>query len=418
MTQTKEEKAKSGFGDFTAQTMEEALDKVGAAAPTLGDSIEGKVLRSSKSEISVDLGVLGMGVMRGQELSDYLEYAELPKDGEIIKATAMDLENENGEVELTLRKSNKRQIWQELMDSQKADEPLKVKIIEANKGGLIASLIGMPAFLPVSQLNAEHYPRVDGGDKNVILDELTGFIGDVFIVKLITVDREDEKLIMSEKAAEAEKQREKILDLKVGDRAKGKISGVVDFGAFIKFGEGLEGLIHISEIAWQRIDDPRDIVRVGQDVEAEIIAIEDTKISLSLKRLKDDPWAKSVGKYKIGQVVSGKVTRVTPFGAFVQLDEEIHGLVHVSEMKDKEEEEKETLAVGDQRDFKILSIEPKDHRLGLTMNLEEESKTAKQQGGKAEVDIKEETKNEKKAEDKSEKKEKTKEKKVKKEKTK
>jgi small subunit ribosomal protein S1 len=240
----------------------------------------------------------------------------------------------------------------------------------------VGNVIG---FLPVSQLTTENYPRIEGGDKNKILSYLKTFTNKIMRTKIIDVSEKDEKLIVSEKAAWDEKQRAALSGYKVGDKVKGKITGVVDFGAFIEFGEGLEGLIHISELAWQRIDDPKTVVKVGDTVEAEIISLDDTKVSLSMKKLKMDPWQEVAAKYTIGQKVKGKVLKINPFGAFVELDQEIHGLAHISELSDKPiKNPEEVVRAGETYDFRILTIEPKEHRLGLSLRAPRPAKVKKE----------------------------------------
>ncbi len=237
---------------------------------------------------------------------------------------------------------------------------------------------GIVGFLPVSQLASEHYPRVEDGDKNKILDLLKKLIGQEIQVRILDADRESEKLIVSEKAAQSEKERELINLLKVGDIVSGEVSGVVDFGAFVKFNppvredgkkpaEKLEGLVHISELAWQLIDDPREMIKTGDPVEAKIIGIEETRISLSMKALKKDPWDAVLEKYKVGDVVSGKVDKMNHFGAFVYLDKDIHGLAHVSEFQEVFPNKKieDVFKEGETYTWSILSIEPKSHRMGL-----------------------------------------------------
>ena len=240
--------------------------------------------------------------------------------------------------------------------------------------------------MPVSQLTTEHYPRVEGGDKNKILTHLKSFAGEAFKVKIIDVNEAEEKLIVSEKAAWQEKQQSAISKYEVGDKVKGLITGVVDFGAFVEFGDALEGLIHISELAWQRIDNPRDIIHVGDKVEAAIIAIENSKISLSIKKLQEDPWEMVAKKYTIGQSVKGKVLKVNPFGAFIELDDDIHGLAHVSELSTKEiSSPTDVVEIGETYKFNIISIEPANHRLGLSMiNKTAEKKEPKEEAPKEE----------------------------------
>jgi len=222
--------------------------------------------------------------------------------------------------------------------------------------------------LPVSQLSSEHYPRVEEGDKNKILEILKSYVGKIFDVQIITADANDEKLIVSEKAVGEEALRGKIGQLQLGQVVEGEVSGIVDFGIFLKFGAGLEGLVHISELAWTRIDHPKDLYKVGQKVEAQVISIDRDRISLSIKRLQTDPWVESIKKYQVGQIVTGKVTKVMAFGAFVELDPEIYGLVHSVELSNEEvKDPSEIVKIGDTKEFKIISIEPQEHRLGLSL---------------------------------------------------
>jgi small subunit ribosomal protein S1 len=224
---------------------------------------------------------------------------------------------------------------------------------------------------------------VEDGDKNKILDCLKKMVGEEMEVRIIDADRSSEKLIVSEKAAMSEKEKEVISLLKTGDVIEGEVSGVVDFGAFVKFypfssrkenreSDKLEGLVHISELAWQLIDNPREVIKTGDRVQARIIGIDNTRISLSIKALQKDPWAEIDKKYKIGDIVEGKVDKISPFGAFVYLDKDIHGLAHISEFREVFPEKKmdEVLKPGESYKWKILSIEPKEHRMGLMITKE------------------------------------------------
>lgn len=359
-------------------SMEELLaDPKNFDIPKVSDTLEGTVIGKGKTEVHFDLGGILTGVVRGRELLDELDTFEKLQIGDKIQVSVLEIENENGEVELSIRRAGRERAWTDIRDMKENSTDVEIKILEANKGGLIAELNGIQGFLPVSQLSAEHYPRVEDGDKQLILDKLSAFVGQNLKVKVLDVDKKEEKLIFSEKQAEAEEKKEIVEKLKIGQKVSGKVSGIVDFGAFVQF-DGLEGLVHISEMAWQRIDNPADIVKVGDEVECEIIAIENGRISLSMKRLKEDPWVKAASNYKVGQVVKGKVTKVTVYGAFVQLDDAIHGLVHVSELSSKPfNEPTEVLKTGDEKEFQILSIEPKDHRLGLSLKAMEEGASEK-----------------------------------------
>lgn len=340
----------------------------GAAVPHVGDLVEGVVVSIGKHEVRLDIPGFTIGVVRGRELVDESgEYSSL-KVGDKVTATVMEAENENGEMELSFRHAGHQKAWGYLEGLRQSRDIVTVKVVDANKGGLMVKLGNVPGFLPVSQLTVEHYPRVDGGDKGRILELLKQFVGQNFEAKVITVDDEDGKLIVSERAAWEEKQKDKLDKYKVGDEVEGKVSGVVDFGCFMEFGEGLEGLVHISELAWQRIDDPHEVVQVGQKAKAKIINIDGSKISLSFRRLMDDPWKKVIDKYKVDDMVIGKVIKINPFGAFVELDSEIHALCHISELSEKPvQDPTEIVKIGETYEWRIISMEPREHRLGLSL---------------------------------------------------
>jgi small subunit ribosomal protein S1 len=346
--------------------------------PKIGEVIKGKVISASKAEVKLDFDGIKTGVIRGRELyNESEEYGHL-KIGDSVEATILELENENGEMELSFRYAGQQKAWDSLRDLMKKAEVLNVKITDANKGGLMTKIGHIIGFLPVSQLIPEHYPRVEGGDKNKILEFLRKYINQTLQVKIIDVDEKEDKLIVSEKAAWEESQEKVVSKYKAGDQIKGKITAVTDFGVFVEFDKKMEGLVHISELAWQRIDDPRDFIKVGDNVEAEIINIEGTKIFLSMKKLKEDPWVHVYDKYKVGDLVSGIVLKANPFGLFVELDPDIHGLAHISELSDKPITDLNEIAKsGDTLKFRIISIEPKDHRLGLSLKASKETSPAK-----------------------------------------
>ncbi len=343
--------------------------------PKPGDVVKAKVLTKSKNEVHLDIDGFRTGVVRGRELcNESSDYSEL-KPGDETEATVLELENEKGEVELSFRFAGHKKVWDKMAELMKSGEIVLATVNDANKGGLMISVNKIMGFLPVSQLAPEHYPRVPGGEKNKILEKLKTFVGLQLEVRIIDAGAEEEKLIVSEKAAWEEKQKNIIAAYKVGDVITGTVSALADFGVFVKF-DDLEGLVHISELAWQRIDHPEDVVKVGQEIKAEIIGVEGSKIFLSMKKLIDDPWKKIGEKYQVGQVVEGKVLKINPFGLFVELDPEIHGLAHISELSNKQiQSPNEVAKIGDTLKFKIISIEPVDHRLGLSLRTAKE-KTA------------------------------------------
>jgi len=347
-------------------------DKDWLKIPKVADVVKGKVISIAKNEIRVDIEGYKTGVVRGREIfAEAGEYADL-KVGDEVEATVIEMENELGEVELSFRYAGQQKAWETLRGMVDSGEVIPAKIVEANKGGLLVRVNHVNGFLPVSQLSPDNYPRVSGGDKIKILEKLKSFVGTSMDVKIIDVNERDEKLIVSEKAVWEEAQKGVLDKYKVGDVVEGTITAIADFGVFVKF-DNLEGLVHISEIAWQRIDHPRDLVKVGETVKAEVIGIEGSKIFLSMKKLIQDPW-KTVGeKYKVGDVVEGKVLKVNPFGFFVELDADIHGLAHISELSKKPVKNVTDIAkIGDTMKFKIVSIEPEQHRLGLSLKALEE----------------------------------------------
>ncbi|PIP27881.1 MAG: 30S ribosomal protein S1 [Candidatus Moranbacteria bacterium CG23_combo_of_CG06-09_8_20_14_all_35_22] len=364
--------------------MSQLMAKSSLKFPEVGDTTSGKVIFVSSNEIYLDLNPFGTGVVLGKEIKDGLGTGKL-KIGDTVNATIIDTENEDGYIELSIREASCEKAWDDLESKRDTQEKVFVKVLSANKGGLLAEVNGISGFLPVSQLSSKNYPRVEDGDKNKILNLLKKLIGQELEVRIIDANRESEKLIVSEKAAQSERDMEVISALNVGDTVSGEISGVVDFGAFLKFSlkenEGerkLEGLVHISELAWQLIEDPRTIVKVGDKVKAKIIAIDGDKISLSIRALQEDPWSEISTKYKKGDLVMGTVNKINHFGAFVYLDKDIHGLAHISEMSEMYPGKSlnELIKVSEKYNWEILSIEPKEHRMGLVLAKKKKEKPA------------------------------------------
>ncbi len=345
--------------------------------PSVGETLIGKVIDVSSSEMYLDLGPFGTGLVMGKEIKDGMGTQKI-KIGDVVSATITDMENEEGYVELSIREASYEKAWDDIERKKEVQEKIKTKVINANKGGLLIEINGIAGFLPVSQLSSQNYPRVEDGDKNKILNLLKKLVGKELEVCILDIDREAEKLIASEKIAQSEKDKEVISSFKVGDVISGEVSGVVDFGAFVKFPQKsqnkneekkIEGLVHISELAWQLIENPRVIVKVGDKVDAKIIGIDNDKISLSIRALQTDPWGDVAKKYNIGDIVKGKVHKINHFGAFVYLDQDIHGLAHISEMLETYSGKNinELIKVGEEYSWKILSIEARDHRMGLVL---------------------------------------------------
>lgn len=334
--------------------------------PKIGDIVEGKIIASGKSSLFLDLGAIGTGIIYGKEFQEAKDSFKNLKIGDNIFAKIIDLENEQGYLELSISQAGQEIAWESLKQKKEEGEILKVKILGANKGGLMAEVAGLAAFLPVSQLESDHYPRVEGGEAQKILKELQKFVGKELEVKIFDLKPKTGEVILSEKAKKTEEIKEILKNYKVGQVVEGEITGLTDFGAFMKFGPELEGLIHISELDWKIIEDPSEVVKVGENIKAKIIDISGDKVSLSLKALKKDPWQEVEKKYKKGDVVEGKATKFNPFGVFIQITPKIQGLCHISEFGSQKKME-ETLKLGKKYKFEILLIEPKEHRMSLKL---------------------------------------------------
>jgi len=385
--------------------LDEAIKSGFATISNSGDVVEGSVIGKEGAKLYVDLGAFGTGLVYGREFYEAQDLIKPMKPGDAVSGKVVDPENTDGYVELSLKEAGADLAWEEILEKKKSGEIFGIKITDANKGGLVANLSGISAFMPVSQLLANHYPRVEGGDKSKIFQELSKFIGETFSVKVIDVDKRENKLIISEKAAQNDDMKKILEHTKVGDVVEGEVSGIVAFGAFVKFSpdveaEGIkeiEGLVHISELDWQLINNPSDVVEVGDKVKAKVISVDGGKISLSIKALKKDPWTDIEDKYKVGSFVKGTVTKINPFGAFVKLDSSIHGLCHISEFG-SDAKMKEVLEEGKEYDFTIQSITKADHRMALGFGkkekAEEKEKTVEKKEEKAEKKTEDEAKKE------------------------
>lgn len=336
-------------------------------SPKEGDIVKGPIIIKEGGKVYIDLGQGGTGIIYGREYYESQDKLKDKKRGEEISAKIIELENEDGQRELSLSEAGRETSWQKLARMKDSQELVSVKIIDANRGGLMIEKEGIEGFLPVSQLAPAHYPRVEGGDKEKILKELQQFIGQNMEVRMLDVTQSQNKFIVSEKAGEQESIKKAIEKYKIGDTVKGEITGVVDFGAFIRLDPLVEGLVHISELDWQLVQDPRDIVKVGDKVKAKIVDIAaDGRISLSLKALKDDPWQNLGKKYAQGKKVKGTVSKLTPYGALVRLDEGIQGLVHISEFA-SEEEMRAKLQEAKKCEFEVAQIIPEERRIALKL---------------------------------------------------
>lgn len=347
------------------QTMDQLLADNEVKCLSPNDVVDGTVISVKKHEVWLDIGVYGIGVIMRREMgsSDELNV------GNSMTVGVIDPEFEDGYALLSLRKAAKDRGWDELQRICDAGETIEVNAYDANRGGLLIELEGVRGFLPVSQLSADHYPRVSGADKDEILQKLNQLIKETLRVRIIDVNRADNKLIFSEKEALKDDMADRFSMLKVGDVVEGNITGVIDFGAFVNV-DGIEGLIHISEISWERVEDPRKYVSVGDKVTAKIISIDKDRLSLSLKQLIEDPWLKDVESISDGDSVEGTVTRITPFGAFVQITPAVEALVHVSELSGGEEavDPEKLFKLNEKKKFTILEVDRDGRKIALSLS--------------------------------------------------
>lgn len=348
----------------TTVTMDELLASHDVAQLKAGDVTEAAITSVKKHEVWVDLGAHGVGVIMRREVG----HGQKLEEGQSVTVSVLDPELDEGYALLSMRRAAKDRGWDELQRVFEAGETIEVVPYDANRGGLLVELEGIRGFLPVSQLSAGHYPRVSGADKDEILQKLNALTNQSMRVRILDISRKDNKLIFSEKEALKDDMAARFATLKVGDVVKGVVTGVIDFGAFVNI-DGIEGLIHISEISWERVENPRQYVKVGDDIEAKIIAIDKDRLSLSLKQMSEDPWLKEVKAFNKGDVVEGKVTRITPFGAFVQLSPAVEALVHVSEMgtDDDAANPEEVFRLNEKKQFKVLDIDTENRKIALSL---------------------------------------------------
>jgi ribosomal protein S1 len=333
-----------------------------------GEIVSVKLVEKASRVAYFEVQGIGTGVVLGRELMNGRDILKPLNTGEVISAKVSNPENEDGFIELSLTEADKQKSWQIVKELQEKDEPIKVKIVAANSGGLMTEIEDLKAFLPVSQLSSEHYPRMQEQSREKLIEELSKFVGQELEVKIISINQRTNKLIVSEKEVLSQNVKDLINKYKVGDIVPGIISGLANFGAFIRFADNpeIEGLIHISELDHRLIESPKEVVTVGDMVNAKVMDIKDNRISLSLKALQPDPWKDIDKQFKAEDVVKGLVYKFNPFGAFIKLNDDIVGLIHVSEFGSTEAMRSE-INVGQTYDFVIVSIKPEEKRIVLKL---------------------------------------------------
>jgi small subunit ribosomal protein S1 len=333
--------------------------------PLIDDLIEGPVISIDKGAVYIDLPPFGTGIIYGKEFQNARDIIKKINVGDIVAGKVVDIGGKEGYIEISLKEARQALIWSEAEEAINEKRVFELPITDANKGGLIINWQGLTGFLPASQLKPEHYPRISDGDKDKILDELKKLVGEKLSVTIIGVSPKEGKLIFSEKSPETKDKENIVANYSLGDELEGEVTGLVDFGIFIKLEEGLEGLVHISEIDWGLVENPKTMFKIGEKVRVKVIEIKDDKISLSIKALKENPWKEAEKKYQKDTVVEGVIIKFNKHGALASIEEGVAGLVHVSEFG-SEEKLREKLEMGKTYSFKITLFDPKEQKMALS----------------------------------------------------
>jgi len=332
-----------------------------------GELIEGSVVYKGKNKLIMDIGGAATGIVSGRELRDSFNTFRTLQVGDLVVSLVLEEENEEGMIVLSLRMASQQKAWDRFHKLVESDSTMDFCAQEANKGGLLANIDGIRTFLPVSQLSPSNYPRVNNADASEIIGKLKKFIGTNFVVKIITMDEEAGKIVVSEREAMAEERAKALEHMKVGDVKEGHVSGIVKYGIFVSF-DGLEGLVHISEIAWGHVKNPSEFAELGDKVTVKIIGLDGDKISLSIKQLTKDPWEEVAERYPVGKRVSGTIIRFTDYGAFLKMEKDINGLVHLSEIAHtKVTDASQALTIGQKVDAQVINIDIDERRIGLSI---------------------------------------------------
>lgn len=344
---------------------------LGLELPEAGEIKTGTIASISPGQIMVGIGAKSEGIISGQEFElippDVFASMEV---GQEISVYVITPEDQNGNLILSYIRAVESEAWEEALRMMTDEESFTGKVVGFNRGGLIVAFRELQGFLPASLLAFSRRSDISGDTAEQRFNEL---MGEELSLRVIEVDQERRRLIFSEKAAVHETRdtvRDKIIEkLNVGDVRKGKVTSLADFGAFVNI-NGADGLVHVSEISWDKVRHPGDVLKVGQEVEVKIISIDEEKrhIGLSIRLLQDDPWQDQIGDIRVGQLVEAKITRLTKFGAFAMLDSGIEGLIHISEISDEHiAHPKELLHEGDEITLRVIKVEPESHRVGLSL---------------------------------------------------
>ncbi len=336
-----------------------------------GKTIKGTVAKRGDFGILVDCAEGAFtGLLLAKEVKD-LERSDYKLDlGQELEAEILgtDILTDEGYYVISISKLLQQDVWKRVIAQKERDEVFTVIPTEANLGGLLVDMHGIKGFIPLSQLAPIHYPRVEDGDQEKIFDALLELLGQEFQVRIINFDEDGKRMILSEREAYREERAKILAGLAVGNEYDGVISGISSYGFFVTIGGCIEGLVHISEITYGHVSNIDKLGRLHDKIKVKVIGLDDGKISLSAKKLKDDPWNLIPQKFSLGDVIEGEVVRYVPYGVFIRVHEDINGLVHLSEITDKHVDNPgDALKLGQVVRAKIILMEPHNRKIGLSI---------------------------------------------------
>jgi len=332
----------------------------------VGDLVDGIVIAVDRGRVYIDLPPFGTGIIYGKEYLAAREILKKVSIGDSVTAKVVETDSKHGYTDLSLKEARQAMLWSDAEEAVRAKTTFDLTVLEANKGGLIMEWQGIQGFLPASQLSTNHYPRVEDGDKDKILEELKKLIGQKISIAIISVLPKEGKLVFSEKTLTERDRAKMVGKYSVGDELDGVVTGAVDFGIFVKIEDGLEGLVHISEMDWALVENPRLRYKTSDKVKVKIIDIKDGKVSLSIKALRPSPWLHVEKNYKKGDGVHGVIIKYNKYGALASIEEGVAGLVHISDFAGDESKLRSALELGKSYPFTITLFEPKDQRMTLS----------------------------------------------------
>ena len=339
--------------------------------PRQGEIRQGIIASISRDQILVSVGTKSEGVITGKELeaipAEELKGLEVGKE---ISVYIINPEDSNGNLVLSYMQAREEENWKKAEELMASKTPFTSKVVHYNKGGLIVALDGLRGFVPASQISMSRKAAMTGDTPEQRYGKM---VGTPITCCVMEVDRERRRLIFSERAASNETRetvKERIIEnLQEGEIRKGRVTSLADFGAFVNI-NGADGLVHLSEVSWDHIKNPAEVLKVGDEVNVKVISVDKDKkrIGLSIRQTQEDPWGDRMSKYKVGDLLTAEITRLTKFGAFAKIDDDLEGLIHISEISEKRiEHAKEVLKEGDKVTVRVIKIDPEAHRIGLSI---------------------------------------------------